>query len=818
MAHMVTKVLPASLNPHHMDYLKAKSAKRSKTPGHQETLADHTWDVLSCLSDQVRIRPNLPHTIGDIRLWHRLFWACFFHDFGKAAKGFQERLQEDAPKNEWIQGEHRHEVLSLACIDWLFPRSHIDRLPIINAIVSHHKDINGHHIAQKYGLSARRSPEKEARLTFLISQIASTVVDDLWHWLNEYAVNWAEHLHIPLIEVVQPARKESFSAEAIKRALEDCSMHQLQYEDGDATPAQTALDFLYRGLILTADHAASAHAPSFPLLALDREVANRPTQEWVKRSHQIQSEQTTAPHAIMTAPTGSGKTEAALLWAANQHAIRPASRLFYTLPYQASMNAMADRLWHKYFQSGNEPLPLTHESNNQVIIQHSRARLKFYQMLMDAEDDADARRATQNAKHLQNLAQLSYFPVQVFSPYQMLKAAYSLKGYETLLLDYTDALFIFDEIHAYEASRMALIVETIYWLQANFRARFMVMTATLPPMLYEKLEQALPECDKIHADATLYQQSQRHTVHLREGALLDDLPHIIAQATAGNAVLVCCNQVSRAQQAYNVIRDAIGGESVTLLHGRFNGRDRSQHEAKLLQAVGVDSNDKIRPYVIVATQAVEVSLDIDLDVLYTEPAPLEALLQRFGRVNRGRDERLLCPVYVYREPSADEKEVLPYEVDIVQASLAELETIDGQPIDEAQVNDMLGRIYSGEIKARWLEKYHRTAHDFKHDILDKMTPFQSASLEMFKKFYAMFDGIDVLPIDYVNAYQDALEKEGYLAANQYLVNISTKRYYMLQKAGLVFKDVTEKNEIPQVNLPYSPEYGLQLDGKNQEER
>lgn len=810
MAFMVTGAIPTVLDPQHIVYLKAKSLKRSKTRNHQETLAEHTWEVLSRLSDQTRLRPNLPYLVGDNRLWQRLFWAGFLHDFGKAAYGFQERLTDAAPQNEWIQGEHRHEVLSLAFVDWLFPRGHIDRQPIINMIVSHHKDIQGHHISGKYGLSRRRSEEVEYRLTFLISQIAPSVVDDLWRWLGDYAIKWAHYLHIPIDDMLYLGQKDSFSTEAIKCALEDCSTHQLLYEDGDATSKQKTLDFLYRGLILTADHAASAHAPNFPNLQLDREIANRPIRNWTKRSHQIQAESITLPHAIMIAPTGSGKTEAALLWAASQHAIRKVSRLFYVLPYQASMNAMADRLWHRYFQQGDSPLPITHSTNNQVIIQHSRARLKFYQMLMDNEDQTDARRATQNAKQLQNLAQLSYFPVQVFSPYQMLKAAYSLKGYETLLLDYTDALFIFDEIHAYEASRMALIIETIHWLQVNFRARFIIMTATLPPMIYEKLHQALPDCAQINADATLLQDSQRHTVNLRDGALLDDLPHIIAEATLGKAVLVCCNQVSRAQYAYQYIRDAIGGENITLLHGRFNGRDRTHYEEKLLQAVGVRGANRVRSYVIVATQAVEVSLDIDLDVLYTEPAPLEALLQRFGRVNRGRDERILCPVHVYRQPANNESEVLPYDVDIVQASLAELEKIDGQPIDEAQVNTMLGRIYSGDIEKRWLATYNTTARDFRQDILSKMIPFQSANLEMFKRFYAMFDGIEVLPGEYANVYADTIENEGYLAANQYLVNISTKRYYMLQKQGLVRQD---EDGIPHVDVEYSPEYGLQLDRK-----
>src|SRR5690606_29382739 len=120
------------------------------------------------------------------------------------------------------------------------------------------------------------------------------------------------------------------------------------------------------------------------------------------------------------------------------------------------------------------------ERNHAVTVQHSRALLKFYQDMM-AADESNPKATIRSAKWIKNLAALSYFPIQVFSPYQMLKAAYSLKGYETLLVDYADGLFVFDEIHAYDPSRMALIITMIQWLAENFRSRFLIMTATLPP-------------------------------------------------------------------------------------------------------------------------------------------------------------------------------------------------------------------------------------------------------------------------------------------------------------------------------------------------
>src|SRR5690606_14877937 len=128
---------------------------------------------------------------------------------------------------------------------------------------------------------------------------------------------------------------------------------------------------------------------------------------------------------------------------------------------------------------------------------------------------------------------LSYYPIQVLSPYQMLKAPFQLKGYETLLLDFTGALFIFDEIHAYEARRLAQIIETIRWLRESFGARFLVMTATLPPMIREKLNEALGQPENINADEVLYMQSRRHKLQLLDGDLLNSLKRPLADYLQG---------------------------------------------------------------------------------------------------------------------------------------------------------------------------------------------------------------------------------------------------------------------------------------------
>ncbi|MCU0464695.1 MAG: CRISPR-associated helicase Cas3' [Anaerolineae bacterium] len=578
--------------------------------------------------------------------------------------------------------------------------------------------------------------------------------------------------------------------------------------------------FLLRGLILTADHSASGGAGRFPDMPLTRAHAEKPFTDWKPRAHQAESEAAPPGSAILVAPTGSGKTEAALLWAARQMEHQPACRLFYTLPYQASMNAMYTRLAVKVL--GYPAEAVKSGDADGITIRHSRALLKLYQDMMEL-DDADPRDASKQAKWLKNKADLNTYPIQIFSPYQMLKAAYSLKGYEALLLDYTGALFIFDEIHAYEPKRLALIIELMRWLREGFGARFFVMTATLPPMLRDRLTDALAP-QTITATADEFIRSQRHTVEIVEGRLIDAaLERVMTDYRAGQSVLVCLNRVADAQKVYRALMAHLPVKDLLLLHGRFNGRDRNRKEQALLQRIGVDTDRAERqPIICIATQVVEVSLNVDFDTLYTDPAPLEALLQRFGRVNRGRQPGSpLLPVHVFTQPSADgDKRYLPYDQTLVEDSLRVLtEYCAGRPIDEAQVTEMLGQIYSGATLAGWERDYADSAATFQRDILDAMKPFQSADKELQDRFYKMFDGIDVLPTSLEADYYDAIEAKRFLEARQYLVNISYQTYAEFKKYGRVVEArKLEGGYADHIDVEYSDEYGLNIDEARQAEK
>lgn len=796
---MTLRIWPKWLND-----VWAKSADKG-AGGQPETLAEHTWQVLTKLAETIRLRPALPTLIGVPRLWHCLFWAAFLHDFGKAAGGFQARLRPDGEK--W---PHRHEVLSLAFVEWIATAfSEEERRWVVAAIASHHKDEG--QISQDYNIVG--DPD-DSNLIKLVGELDAATLHGLWRWLDNCAANWIEALGLTDAGIslpVLPPEDDAVPQVQIRGAANIRQWLNVYHRWVERTLNRTdeaALligTILLRGHLITADHMASAHVGDLPPSQLAD--PDRLLRGWNLTVNQLYPHQRDSLNvrgsAVLMAPTGSGKTEAALLWAVAQaHPNQPVPRLYYALPFQASMNAMLSRLRDDEKNEHGE-VTRTAPFPGQVGLEHSRSTLAQYRKLR--EDDYSPQQAAKEAKWHKNLAQLNYYPVRVLSPYQLLKAPYRLKGYETLLTDCFEAAFIFDEIHAYEPQRLAKILATVKHLRENYAARFFVMSATLPKLLRDQLVEALGEHQLITASADTYARFRRHALILKDGDLLDEanLSRIARVAESGQAVLVCCNTVLRAQQAWQALRDrlqlAAPQIKIELLHGRFNGRDRLAKEALVRDATGSRSAHR-QPIVLVATQVVEVSLDIDLDVIYTDPAPLDALLQRFGRINR-RMLKEAAPVCVFRQPVPDKPR--PYEPALIQAALRVLEKNAGRLIDEAQVSTWLDEVYAdADIAQQWLTDYQSAFNEFVDSTLSNLRAFQSDD-QLKDAFYKAFDSVEVLPADLADQFDKLLDEEP-LQAYQLLVPIRWWQWNNLQNKGLTRED--ERHKI--VMIHYDDHIGL----------
>ena len=568
-----------SIYPDWLNDVWAKSAELGED-GQPETLVQHTWYVLSRLAEFIQLRPNLPAQLNVPRLWHLLFWSAFLHDFGKAVAGFQAQLRPDGKR--W---GHRHEVFSLAFVDWVADDlSTEEQQWLVAIIVSHHRDFE-----EIQSLYSNPNWDDDDPLGPQLASLSEETLGGLWLWLSECGLPWRDELGLTDFDISMPKLQARHTAiESVQQHGVERTRYWLRVyrrlnrdiEAGDA-PHAVVQGITVRGYIINADHSASAHAGSMPVTQFDADtiLASRKLSLEDLFGHQSQAEKVDGS-ALLVAPTGSGKTEAALLWAARQSSsIGGLPRLFYTLPYQASMNAMWARL--------RESFP------KQVGLQHGRGLLALYRLLLEREYYPEA--AARTARWARNLSRLNYPPVRVFSPYQMLKGMFRLKGYEALLTDYHNAAFIFDEIHAYEVRRLAMILKTIEYLRVNFNARFFIMSATFPTLIQGWLSDVLDVPTRIEADLGLFQEFIRHRLILNDGELLTDsgLAKVVNDAKAGKSVLVVCNLVDHAQEAYNRIRDQVNEVNIRteLLHGRFNMRDRSAKEQLIRDATGATSEE-----------------------------------------------------------------------------------------------------------------------------------------------------------------------------------------------------------------------------------
>jgi CRISPR-associated endonuclease/helicase Cas3 len=778
----------------------AKSADKG-AGGAPESLVQHTWSVLSQLAQRIRLRPELPNLVDMPRLWHVLYWSAWLHDFGKAAHGFQARLRGG------VRWPHRHEVLSLAFVPWISAGLLVsERDWLIATIASHHRDCD----VIKPAYNRVGDPNGETLAT-LVASINDATVGALWDWLNACALPWRSVLGLETYvdpvtlldrdEAVRVFRNDG--ASVIRRGL---TRWQRMTEDDLPIAApetrQHSQSILLRGHLISADHTASAHVGDLP-------PAHFPSSDSLARllkldqpfEHQIEARDADGSLVLM-APTGSGKTEAALLWAmAQSHIDRPLARLFYHLPFQASMNAMLDRLQNA------EPQPHGRAAlfPGRVSLEHSKSVLALYRRFqIDGDDDQQS--AARRAKHAKNLARLHMYPVRILTPYQLLKAPYRLHGYETLLTDCAQSAHIFDEIHAFEPERLALILATIKHLREHYGARCLLMSATLPALLRSRVADAIGTPRIVRASAALYASFRRHRLQMRDGEVLDGavLEEIAAHARDGASVLVCCNTVGRAQQAYKALTSRMGQDaSVILLHGKFTMRDRLEKEALVRSATGSRSS-KRRPIVLVATQVVEVSLDIDLDMLYSDPAPLEALIQRFGRINRRRLIEGGAPVRVFRRPDDGQK---IYDPILVGAGLSVLEAHDGELIDEARVSDMLDMVYAEpDIATAWTKRYESAYVAFERGMLTQLFAFQS-SPQLEAQFYQAFDGIEVLAVA-LQSEHDALRDEAPLLASELMVTLRWGQYQALKRKGWIIETEAEKGYPPVAMCHYDSEHGL----------
>lgn len=753
-------------------------AKSSHEPGKDgELLRAHTAHVLARLANFRDRYPGLPaHGVRE-DLFDLAGWSVLLHDVGKCARGFQAMLRKGPPFG------HRHEVLSLVAVGKLDVDEETRGL-VAAGVATHHKDQR--RVFETYSMV---SGERDVLLDEL-----DAADEAAWPaWLKLLA---AEKLGFaPLPALVELDRKTAMNRAfaALKRAVSEAEQTQ-------RASSRSALTLRFmRGLVILADHAGSAHesvarAASLASVAAFKNAAAKRLARGLE-PHQEAASQTVG-HALLIAPTGSGKTEAAFLWAARQRESAPgAPPIFYVLPYRASLNAMRLRV------------PDYGVREDEVVLQHSTATAALYAVLLN-EKEYTPKAALLEAKRETALGRLMTASVRVLTPYQLLRSIFGLPGHESIWTDAAGGIFVLDELHAYDLPRLGLILAMIELCAQKLGARVLAMSATFPRVLREAMGRVLGGALAL-LQATPETQAAfvRHRLLLSDADLLSSvtLDEVLRRLSAGEAVLVVATTVARAQEFYRAARTRVDPARVSLLHGRFTGRDRSDKEEQLRSEVGTLTRDVGKPGVLlVATQVVEVSLDVDFDVLMSDPAPIEALLQRFGRVNRGRRGGLRDVVVhtVHAESSQ-----FVYAQASIDATLAVLRPHAGQTVEESAVQGWVDAVYE-PIAKTWSSELERFMEEGRREVIELNQPLDSHP-ELAEKFDELFDGAEVVPRSLADEYQRLLRDDP-LSATALRVPISHGQRMQLKNKGLLERRGKGASWYEVALVRYSAEVGLDL--------
>ncbi|AYD48409.1 CRISPR-associated helicase Cas3' [Arachidicoccus soli] len=728
---------------------KSKDAKRG-IPA--ISLKEHIVDCLFIFNFLKTAFPKAADISGmGENFWNALRVAIICHDLGKAHKEFQYLLNEKP--NQWKF--QRHELFSIPFVDALsdFDKETIKIIRL--AVAGHHKDFE----------------ELQNQLAFYETEAGFGTLDTLDE-LKSFPDSFKENVSIN--DALDLLKEYKVNINSIQpKSLDGLIRSYNKSPYKPETESYFSLMMLFGGL-KWCDHLGSAKIKSlFNLNNKDFDYLHNSIYQ--PYTHQTESGKTVG-NLLLTAPTGSGKTESAFMWLQNQLDKSGQGRVFYILPFTASINAMFERLKKEM-------------GDNKVGMLHGKLSDYLNNYFDNLQYTNQAKK--ENIQNLKEKFKSIITPVKVTTPFQLLKHLFGLKGYEQGFFEMAGSYLIFDEIHAYNPETFAQCKVLIEFVIKSLQSKVMIMTATMPRFMQQELENALGDYLKVKANNELYRSFRRHKILLKEGLLTDSLDEIKQQLKAGKKVLVVCNTVKSSQSAFQDLKTAVKDNEAILLHGSFIGKDRSKKEKGLM-------TDNVK--LLVGTQAIEVSLDIDYDTIYSEPAPIDALIQRFGRVNR-RSKKGMCDCIVFKEHNSDDEYI--YNAETVEKTLSAFEKIiktnDGI-VDEALLQVSIDEVYqdwNAEEKKVFDNQYR-----YLKEAMQTLSPmFRNKHTE--EDFYKQFDGIKILPQINKTEYESHLSELDFISAESEKVQIRKGRFASWLKSSNIRRESFAFSKGSKVNIePY----------------
>lgn len=396
---------------------------------------------------------------------------------------------------------------------------------------------------------------------------------------------------------------------------------------------------------------------------------------------------------ILNAGCGEGKTAAALLFAQKLLKENFIDRIIFTLPTKFTANNLSRDLTDKEkYAIPKELVGITHGDAAEFLRQA-------------AQETGNPQRTQEiNEDEIENLIMAQVFensiyakPITISTVDHLIMSLYhGYKFADRAFSNVASSLVVFDEVHYYEKHTLGAIAETMRRL-TELQIPHLVMTATIPSAIHNELDKLVRNRPYKfqRARAVIQGTSNPKTpfeierltetfIDEEDNSVSDELLELVKQ-NIDRKQIIFVNQVARAKKIYKYLTDSEITENVICYHSGFISKHRNEKE-KIIRALFKRSEAReasevkilehhnfynTHPCILVSTQVSELSLDISADVMYSEIAPIDSIVQRGGRLHRKgespQQNNYLHRMYV-APPYENEKACLPYDKEILQRS------------------------------------------------------------------------------------------------------------------------------------------------------